>query len=321
MTTSQKSSLLFLSMLLVIFSCKKDDNTNDNNTSGGVSYASIDHFLTTIALPGQTFGFLAQSGTTFTGAKGSVVTVPANAFQHDDGSLVTGFVEMELKEVFSYRDMIKAQKFPVSWSDPLNSGGEFFLEARQNGVALALAEEVFVQLEIPAQAEDDQMLLFFDAPEEILDSADAGWQVAGAWGQTNSSFSFNSVDGSYEINLDSCQWGNIDAFMWGVTYFDTNFDLIGVDGLDNANTTAYALFVDENSVWPLGESSWGNISANLIHETHLADVAMNIVVISVVDGQLYSGHLEVTPEQDVDYEIQMSGTTSGELDELLENMP
>jgi hypothetical protein len=322
MSTTQKICLSFLSATLFIFACKKDDPApGGNNNPVGTTYSSIADYFNQNALQGQTFNFLAESGTTYNGAKGSTLTIPPNAFKHSDGSLVTGSVEMELKEVFSNKDQIMAQKFPVSWGSPLNSGGEFFLEARQNGEALAVADGALVDLEIPAQAEDEQMLLFFDAPEELNDSADGGWQVAGEFWETNSSFTFNSADDTYQIELDTCTWGNIDAFLWSVSYFEIDFNLLGVDGLDNSNTTAFALFVDENSVWPTGVSGWGSITGNVIHETHLADVPMNLIVISVVDGQLYSGHLEITPVQGVTYDIQMETTTSDALDALIESMP
>lgn len=306
-----------------MLSCQKDDPqpNNNNNQLPTPTYSSIDDYLNQNELKGQTTFFLAENGLDMVGDKGSELSIPANAFVHADGSLVTGQMEIELKEVFSNRDMIMAQKFPVSWGSPLNSGGEFFLEARQNGEALAVADGVMIDLEIPAQAEDEEMLLFFDAPEELNDSADAGWQVAGEFWETNSSFTFNSADDTYQIELDTTTWGNIDAFLWSVQYFDIDFNLLGVDGLNSDNTTAFALFVDQNSVWPMGVSGWGGISNNVIDETHLADVPMNIIVISVVDGQLYSGHLEVTPVQGVDYDIQMAATTSDALDTLIESMP
>ncbi len=321
-----KSSIMALIALVTLFAaCKKDDpapNSPSTPTTSSNSYSSIDDYFAQNALSGQLFTFNATIGGTFTGEKGSVLTVPANAFVHPDGSLVTGSVTIELKEVFSNKDMIMAQKFPVSFFDPLDSGGEFFVEARQNGQALAVADEVFVGLVIPAQQpENEEMLLFFDMDGDLAqDSVGMGWGVAGEFWETESSFSFNSADGTYEIELDTCHWGNIDAFM-SVNYFDIDFNLVGLDGLDNSNTTAYALFVNENSVWPTGVDYWGNITNNVIHETHLADVPMNLVIISVVDDQLYSGHLEVTPVQGTTYDITMSATTDEALDALLTSMP
>jgi len=45
------------------------------------------------------------------------------------------------------------------------------------------------------------------------------------------------------------------------------------------------------------------------------------VVISIVDGDLYSGVLDITPQPNQVYSIAMSATTSDDLDQLIQNLP
>ncbi|MCB0762761.1 MAG: hypothetical protein KDC12_14640 [Flavobacteriales bacterium] len=276
MKTYQLLAFFFASSFLVI-ACKKDDPVvNDPTpTTTTQSYASLNDYMEQSALASEFVSFDAALGLSFSAAKGSHLTVPPNAFVHADGSAVVGTIQMEIKEVFSNHDMIHADKFPYSFSSVLNSGGEFYLRARQGSEELGLADGIMVNLEIPAQAVDE-MELFFDIDDEAIDSADWGWGLAEEFFQSNSSFTFSSADQTYSIDLDTCHWGNIDAFM-NVQYFDINFNLTGLNGLNSYNTTAFAIFVDENTVWPMGVSPWGTIINNVIHETHLADVHMNIV--------------------------------------------
>jgi hypothetical protein len=237
---------------------------------------------------------------------------------HEDGRTVSGIVNFKVKEIFSESDMIFSGVFPISYGNVLNSGGEFFLEASQNGEILRVAEWNFVEIDIPAQADPEGMQLFFAGPIEEPDTAN--WVVPDT-SSTNSSFTFNSIDNTYQIDVDTLGWGNIDGFNLNITYFDCTFNLEGVSGLDDNNTTAFAKFENQNSVWPVGVETWGNIENNIIYENHLADVPLNLIVISVVDGQLYSGLLTVTPQQSVVYDIEMNATTDEDLDALILSLP
>ena len=80
------------------------------------------------------------------------------------------------------------------------------------------------------------------------------------------------------------------------------------------------MFKDQNTVWPCG-AGWGSISDNIITETHLANVPMNVLAIAVVNEQLYYGVLDVTPEQGIDYNIDMKTITSDALEILINDLP
>jgi hypothetical protein len=322
----KKSILKFgafaLAISLSLFSCKKKEvepeipeSTPNTPTE---TFSSLADYFASKPVESELFTVIAENGGQFSASKGSSLTIPANAFITSDGQAVTGSVTIKLKEVFSTNDIINSGIFPVSNSYILNSGGEYYLEAKQNGNLLRVADGTFLELDIPAQAVDNNMELFFAAGDEDVDSVN--W-VEQPDTLANSHFSFNSTDGVYELVLDSLGWGNIDAFDWSITYFDCDFNLTGLSGLDNSNTTAFAVFQGQNSVWPTGVPSWGTISNNMISETHLADVPLNLVVISVVNGQLYYGLLDITPQQGTTYSIQMVATTSANLDQVIENLP
>lgn len=304
--------------MLLVFACKKDEVTPPNSTPDPQkeTYSSLSAFLKSKAPQGENFTVMAQTGGTFTTAKGSIITIPPNAFKDGNGNLVTGSVDIRFKEVFTKAEMIYSGILPVSFGNVLESGGEYYLNATQNGTPLMVADNAMLGVQIDAQAVDPGMLLFFGDPKEEVDTNN--WVPIDTAG-TNSGFTFNTVDDTYTIALDSMGWGNIDAFQSNVQYFNITFNLTGLAGLNNGNTKAFAVFKNQNTVWPTG--SYNGISNSVITEGHLADVPMNVVVISVVDSQLYYGLLDVTPQQGVDYDIAMQATTGANLDQIIANLP
>ncbi|MFT6500785.1 MAG: hypothetical protein ACJASQ_000895 [Crocinitomicaceae bacterium] len=307
-------AVLIGTSILSLSSCKKDEVVPaPNPIVEPETFGSIYSYLDSEPVAVQEFEMIAENGASFTASKGSSITIPANAFITYNGLPVTGNVTITVKEIFSQKDMLFTNILPVSYGEPLNSGGEFFLLAAQNGASLRVADGVFIDLKIPAQAIDNNMQLFMAGQNVNADSV--FWGLA----DTTSGFTFNSPNNEYELNLDSLGWGNIDAFLSNVTYFDIPFNLTGVSGLDNSNTKAFAVFENQNSVWPI--APYTGIDNNVIDSYHLADVPMNVVVISVVNGQLYYGLLNVTPQQGLSYDIPMNETTSNYLDQIISNLP
>lgn len=279
------------------------------------TFADIDAFFNANTVTAENFTVDAAMGGTFTTTAGSVITIPANAFIAQSGTAITGTVNIKMKEIFTTNQIIYSGVYPVSWDTQLNSGGEFFLEASQSGSALRVADGEFLTVEIPAQAEDPNMELFLaGGVEDDLDSIN--WAPADST-FTDSGFTFSSVDDTYTLSLDSLGWANIDAFMNSITYFDCYFNLTGVSGLNNSNTTAFSVFKNENAVWPVGVNSWGDITSNLITESHLGAIDLNLVVISVVGSQLYYGLLDVTPASMMTYDVAMTAVTAADLDAII----
>lgn len=293
------------------------------------SVGSMDEYFAQNKVNSETVTFDENVGTSFTTAKGSKVTIPGNAFVTVDGQPVTGPIVFKIKEVFSTSDMMFSGVFPISNGHVLNSGGEFYMEARAGGEKLLVKEGEMVKLVIPAQAQDPNMELFLAAGDEEPDSVN--WEVPDSLGKDSAGgfggggfrggFTFNSADSTYVIEMDSLGWGNIDAFDWTIQYFNCTFNLTGLQGLNNENTTAFAKFKDQNSVWPVGVRSWGDITDNVITERHLGSVPMNLVIISVVDEKLYYGLMDFTPEEGKSYSIDMKATTKEDLDKLINSFP
>jgi hypothetical protein len=317
-------SSLAIATIMFFGSCKKNNEVIPGSTSA-ISYSSLGDFFESRTSPLENFTISAQTGGSFTGAYGTIINFPPNAFADQNGNIVSGDVTIHFKEVFSKTEMIYSNVLPVSYNNALNSGGQYYIAASKNGQALHLPEGITYQAVMPSQAEDPNMMLFLG---ETMNDPDAfvavDWQPINQWDTLSTedqNFTFNSADDTYTLNLDSMGWSNIDAFTNFTGYFDITITLTGASGLDNSNTMAYAIFDDANAVWPMADGSFGNITNNIITETHLGDVAMHIVVISVVNGQLYSGILAVIPAPNTPLTIAMSPTTAADLDILINSCP
>lgn len=316
MKTNTWIILPLVALGLFLSGCKKENNQN---------YSSITQVFAAGKPAQQKFVVDAASGGSITGAKGTVVTFRANSFINANGQTVTGNVNIELREVFSKKDMVYSGVLPVSIDGrALNSGGEFFIEAMQNGNRVTLRKGNFMEVRLPAQAVANNMEFFlgvdngngivWQEPDSNFAIVDSQWVNSPV-----GSFTFASVpDSSYVINIDTTGWCNADAYMTSVNQIvDCNFTFSESFTVSSTNTSAYAFFDGTNSVWPLGVSPWGSVANNVINDNHLADIPMHILVITVEGGQLYAGTLAVTPANGGNYPINLKPFTQAELDALI----
>jgi hypothetical protein len=320
-------TITWLAITAIIYSCNKSEENQDQNVLPIIeqeTFANLEAFFDSRATQPQEMQLDAVTGGSVTGAKGTVLSFQPNSFVHQNGTQVNGIVNVFLQEVFSSSDMIFNNTFPVAYgSYLLNSGGQYNVYVMQDNEELLLVDGETYSVSLPAQAIDNNMELFVGF--ENNDSVGIGnvdWQpIVNQEAVINGNFTFDSTDSIYDIEIDSLCWSNIDGFMNSITYFNLEFELTGLEGLDESNTMAYAIFDNENAVWPTGYPSFGSISNNVIYETHLGSVPLHLVVISVVDGQLYSGLLAVTPEMGINYTINMTSITSDDLDVLISSCP
>ena len=227
---------------------KKDTDTTTNNVDT-ILFETLEEYFNTNIPQGENFSVSASNGGTIYGKKGSVISIPPNAFVTQNGLPVNGNVDIRIKEIFTNSDMIFSGIFPVSKGDIINSGGEIFVSASQNGNTLRVANGKYLAVDMPAQAVDPQMELFFAGPDES--PAQTNWTVLDTASSSRSNFVYYSNGNTYNINLDSLGWCNIDRFLKTLTFCPVTYNLIGVSGLDNTNTKAFAIYKSQNVVYPV----------------------------------------------------------------------
>lgn len=196
----------------------------------------------------QEFSFNAEDGsTTFTSDKGVEITINGNCLTIN-GNSVTGQVDIKYVELFEKGNMLTTNKptmgvLPNGDKALLISGGEFLIEATQNGQPLETS--CVVQLIIPNNltgGADNNMLLWkgrVDAKDNLA------WDEVngGAAGQEGGVFNEGE---SYYAFFNEFGWSNVDRF-----YNDPRPKttiLVGVpEGYDNNNSAVYLSYDGEDS--------------------------------------------------------------------------
>ena len=128
----------------------------------------------------QLYSIKAEEGGEFVTESGSIVIIPANAFQDSKGNLVTGKVEFMMREAVDPLNITMAGlETKTAGGVALESGGMFDMRARSDGKNLELASGKSIQISIPTDEVLPGMQLYsgtqnpgnplwHDEPEDLL---------------------------------------------------------------------------------------------------------------------------------------------------------
>ncbi|WP_397363758.1 hypothetical protein [Olleya sp. R77988] len=252
---------LFMTTLLFT-SCDPQDNDNDSNYQ--ITPATAQEFKNlkenALANHTQNFNFNAEDGNvTFNSANGVQININGNCLTLN-GNAVTGNVEIEYVELFDKGSMLTTNKptmgeLPNGDKALLISGGEFFVEATQNGTPLDT--NCGLQLIIPANltgSPDPAMTLW----EGDIDAEDnLTWdEVDPATGQGGGVFT--EGDNYYGL-LEGFGWSNVDRF-----YSDprpkTQIQVQPPVGYHNLNSSVYLSYDGEDTGLAALDTYDGNLN-------------------------------------------------------------
>lgn len=206
------STLLFVAAaILSLSACKKNKDLP--------AFAKADDFWASHKIEAQSFTGNAGTGFSITGAKGTKVTFPANAFVDNLGNVISGTVTISLKEVLSKKDVLLSGVWTEANGQLLESGGELQVKARKDGAELlinpAIMPDSGIVVEVPKVLNDQDMGLFV---QEKRDQGGAGGGQQGG-GQQNPStwvpapyYPFGNGPNSYSFTLPGFTWVNCDKF-------------------------------------------------------------------------------------------------------------
>jgi len=107
----------------------------------------------------QTFTIKGDQDTLLVGKNGTTLTILKNTFVNSYGQPVTT-VTIDLVEVNSIADIIQANLQTTSGDKILQTGGMFFIDAKENNNSLAVAEGKSIYVEVKANFKDPQMKIF-----------------------------------------------------------------------------------------------------------------------------------------------------------------
>ena len=231
---------------LVFTSCTNNDNDDLIIPATAAEFDAVQEQ----ALEGltQTFQFNAEDGAiNFTSAKGVEIYINGGCLTKN-GVAVTGAVELQFVELFDRGSMLTTNKptmgfMPNGDKALLISGGEFFVQATQNGVALET--NCGFQMQIPADLTggvDNAMILWNGIIDDEGNLAWAEEKRDGANGQGGVFGEGNQYYGFFQ----SFGWSNVDRF-----YSDprpkTTILVAVPTGYDNTNSSVYLSYDGEEA--------------------------------------------------------------------------
>ena len=233
----------------VLFTSCDENNDNDYN----VDRATAAEFsnIKDAALEGitQNFQFNAEDGwTSLTSENGVTIGLNGNSLTLN-GNPVTGPVDLEFVEIFDKGTMLVTNKPTMgimSNGDKalLLSGGEFFINATQNGANLDLGSNI--ELIIPAKltGEIDTEMILWEG--NIDDNGDLAWDEIDREEQANADAGLFVEEETYYAYFGSFGWTNVDRF-YNDPREKTTILVAVPEGYDNTNSAVYLSYDGEGN--------------------------------------------------------------------------
>ncbi|CAM3578688.1 hypothetical protein FLGE108171_04090 [Flavobacterium gelidilacus] len=320
-TLKTKNQLLANRFLIILFafatiftSCNPDDETTTQvNVPSSTAFNSIRQ----IALDNISQSFqidVADGVTTLTSANGVEIDINANCLTLN-GNAITGQVDIEYVEVFDGGHMLVTNKttmgkLPNGDMAMLISGGEFFINATQNGQQLALG--CAMNLRIPANltAPDNDMTLW----NGVVDNeGNVDWEEEDVTVVQGGVFlEQNAVGGqSYYASFNNFGWTNVDKF---ASYSGPKTQILAAvpTGYSNQNSAVFLHYDGEGNALAKLDTYDGNSGLFSEHYGQIpVGLACHIIFATEENGQWRYAIKPVTITENAVYTFTLAETTVG----------
>lgn len=145
----------------------KNNILHELNETGTNTWTEADKVL-----EAQVFSINTDRDTIIETEHGIVIAIPANAFVTKQGTLAKNPVELEIKEAMTAADIMKAQLSTTSNGKLLETGGMFYINARNGEENLVIDKTKAVNVNVPNNSNKSDMQLFRG---ERLDDGSINW--------------------------------------------------------------------------------------------------------------------------------------------------
>jgi hypothetical protein len=260
-----KTKFLINGFLLVLLSsqlvgCSKDDKTTYAPTAASLK-SLFDANKDAIK---QTATFDAGSTFTFTSSAGTTITIDGTCLRKN-GNPVTGNVDLEFIELYDKGSMALTNKATMginssSELEVLDSGGEFYVNAKQGGVDLTTT--CYIPIQVPTSLTGGTKTGMGPFTGTTDSNGNLTWEVA-----PGADFWTTNVPDKYNSVLSSFGWFNCDKF-----YNDprpkTHITVLVPTGYANASTVFLSTNLKPNSLGGIGGSKYPiGLDCNIIFVT------------------------------------------------------
>jgi hypothetical protein len=138
--------------------CKVNNAVQNFTTTNSLV---LENFIIGLKSEKQFFNINTERDTFIVCKNGTLLEIKANSFTTLNKELAKGIVKMELKEAYSYADIIANGLQTVSNGNLLETGGMIFLKATLDGALVDIDIKKPIQLTIPSIANRNGMQLFY----------------------------------------------------------------------------------------------------------------------------------------------------------------
>ncbi|TGE25015.1 hypothetical protein E5K00_07395 [Hymenobacter aquaticus] len=307
--------LLFASLLLllagVLPACQFDPGIvvcEDGSGTGASDTvpATLSQLHAQLGAPVQKLTYDPSRTNTFTGAKGTVITIPANAFLKN-GRVITAPVQLSFREIFSRADMVLSSMPTVSVGRLLESAGEVYLRADQDSsLQLAAGATIRLLTQNPANlASPDSMRLFVGNPGSGPGCFD--WMLNKDLGSSLSQTGTgNLITISSVLYNQGVGWLNCDRFYKATALTSLTVKVPGGDVDPTQNTMVFAVFRTFNGSLRVCDFKAPDTFTLLNVPDQLP---ISVVVIRTLNGKLYYGRQDGTVQPGTTFSPVVQQTT------------
>ncbi|MFD2787621.1 hypothetical protein [Hymenobacter rubripertinctus] len=305
-----------LLLLPLLSACRFDAGTvfcEDGTTPGPQLPvpATIRELQTQLGAARQTFTYTPGQTNVFTGAKGTIVTIPGNAFVRNSQPLTVP-IQLTLREIYSRTDMVLSNMPTVSNGALLESAGEVFLRALDQDSTVRMAPGAVIQLQTqnpPNLTSRDSMRLFV-APSGMVPNNCFNWNLNIDPGSTlTPTATGNTITVSSVLYNNGIGWFNCDRF------YNTPNPLplvvnVPATNVSLLNTMVFAIFRDFNGTLSVCDFT----APNAFQAPNVPQGArVSIVVIRTANDTLYYGRQDGTVQAGTPFAPVLQETTAAAL--------
>jgi hypothetical protein len=330
MTTKTKWILVILVHVIALLTACDDDAEQPQEKPLVPNGPALDAFIEdNIESHKQSFTLNSETGGDITGSEGTVIKFFSNSFKTLSGDAVTGTVDIELIEVYSRANMLLTDKPTTGKLDNgdhamLISGGEFYVNATQNGNQLKLISGYNIIAPTGNTGGTQEGMKVFSGIEECIDDdcnnvwieeKDRGMEI-GQFQNTGGVYS------AYFCFQNKFGWTNIDKW-----YSDprpkTTIFVDAPEGFDNTNCAIFLSYDEEPT--SLARFDTYDQETGLFSEHYgLIPIGLKVhfILVSIVDDEIHYAiqGAEIT-ENHVELISEIKSITEEELIELIGNLP
>ena len=312
---------------LAVTSC--DDEDAKPITPKPDKVALNELFISGVSDRTQLFTINAGTGGHINGSQGTVIKFGGSAFRTLGGETVTGSVNVELVEIYKRSAMLLTKR-PTNGKndsgsiDMLVSGGEFYVNATQNGVQLKPASGYTIVAPTGNTGEIDQNMRPFNGVENCVgDDCDVIWQENKDRAIEIGEFqTTGGIKTAYYVFQSYFGWTNIDRW-YNDPRQKTTIYVDVPEGFDNSNCAVFIVYDGEPAA--LGRFDKYDQQKGMFTEHYgLIPIGLDvhIVLISVIEGSVHYAIQEATiTENHIEKIDAVESITEEKLIELIDALP